>query len=664
MRIFDMGLVDADGAGQRKPGPRSRDDQRSLIDELVQGAKNEAQSARKDWKTHRDFFIGEGQAWEFAAPGLPEWLQGDWSVTNHTKAAVQNVVSIVQGALPVWYVVSADDQNEQDDAAQRTTSFLRAWEQFINYSRHERQAIENAFVVGTGVLKRYWDAHRRKNGDVVVRSIQPELIFPDPTATSLEDCSFLAIRNVYGLEAAWRKWPELDIEKAKTTVSEDALNDLVITQDTDATDRVEVWEVYYDFGERLMIYSGEQTFFDDVTPVPESEVLPHRYPVHLYEYHAREDQFWADGLVAELVDPQNRVNRGNTRMSTWQRYMAAPIWTTEDQGVKDSFDMTPGTINYTPPESNTQPHRPPSLPPDVAQAIEMAKNELDTLSGSVEVTRGIRPTGVNTGIALQVLHEAASQRNTGPAASWTFVKQQLGQGIVELMQEHYSDDRVLAIVDGTEAQAVGLSADDLSTTVDTGETIPGEDMAPDGSPIPVPQMKVQRRKYLVTTREGGELPMSPAARAEMALQLKQIPSSRIQPTVIDDQAALEATNFPGRDKVTQRAMAEMEAELSGQQAALQQQQQQQSMAALAMQAEQLAAELQTLLPPEMMTLLREIMSGTVADEQLVAEFIVAVKNEYREAYAPLLQLLAIVDEMENAGGAPQAPAPSQPMQMM
>lgn len=663
MEIFDRSLIDGDGAGRRKPGPRSAEDQRKLIDELVLDAVSEARSQRKDWSSHRDFYLGEDQQWENVAPNLPAWLQDDWSVTNHTKVAVLNVVSIVQSALPVWYVVSAEDQNEQDDAARRTTNYLRAWSQFINYARAERKAIENALVVGTGVLKCFWDKRRRGSGEVMVASIRPELIFPDPTATELEDCSFVAVRNVYGLERAFREWPKLDLELVARTKGEAEFEDMQITEETDATDRVEIWEVYYDFGERLMIYSGEQTLFDAESPVPQSEVLPHRYPLHLYEYQPRDDQFWADGLVADLKDPQNRINRGNTRTSVWQRYMATPIWTTDDQGVKDQWDATPGTINYKPPDSETQPHHPPALPPDVAQAIEMAKGELDTISGSVEITRGLRPTGVNTGIALQVLREAAQQRLQGPALIWTFVKQQLGQGVLELMQKNYSDDRALAMVEGNEGQQVSLRAEDLSMEEETGEWVDGE-MGPNGSPIPVPEMEARPRKYLVTTREGGELPLSPAARAELAVQLKQIPSSLIQPTVIDDESTLEACNWPDRDKVTQRKQQMLQAQMEGEQAALQQQQQEQSGMAAAAQMEQLAVELNSLLPPDLMDFLRGVVSGTITDEEMIADFMGAVEEEYPEAYTPLVQYLALAQELQGgAQGAPQPGGP-QPPQMM
>lgn len=611
------------------------DEKRKKLAELVRDAEMEAEAQRAGlgpaadltWHDLRDFYEGPGQHWTKVAPQLARHLQPDWSVTNHTKSACKAFAAQVVAALPVWHVVE-HRTGEPDDAADRTTTYLRAWAQVHNLRGEELLAVLNALVVGRGVLYPYWDKRRE---DVVVRSLPPENLYPDPTATRLEDCSFIAIRHLYGVELAKRLWPKLDLTQVETTYGEED----EFEPQVKGAECVLVWEVYYDFGERLMIYSGEQTLFDGESPVPESPYKPHRYPLVFFDFEPRENSFWPLGLVQELMDPQNRVNKGHTRINTWERYFVAPTWTTESQLTKSSFDMTPGTINWVEPESNTRPNYAPPLPREAVELTQMAKQELDGLAGTVEVTQGLRPTGVNTGIALQVLHEAARQRMTAPAAAWTAAKAHLGQLVLELMQKFYTEERVLAIVEAGEAQLVGVTPDDLTATVPTEEW---------DEEAQAPVMKTENRRYMVVTQAGGEIPLSMAARAELAVQLAQIPSSLVRPSVIDDEALLDAVQFPGRDRVLERKAQLVEQQQQAQQQAMEMQQAQERAMTATQQMANIGARLQEMMPTEMFDLFQGILAGTVTDEQLVREFWQAVQ-ELGPDVASLVQQYIALDEI-------------------
>jgi hypothetical protein len=650
-------------------GRMTADEKRNRIADLVNDAKIEAQHHRSavgphemSWTDLRDFYSGIGQNWDVVSPGLPDYLQGDWSITNHVKAACQIFTATIVNALPTWYVVEMGT-GEEDEASARVTTYLRAWQQFVAYDAAEKACVTDALQVGMGVMKAYWDKHRGKSGEVVVDAVRPENVFPDPTATRIEECSFIAVRNLYGIERALRLWPDLDLTKVTMSHGEeDEFAGESHVNETRAAQTVVVWEVYYDFGERLMIYSGEQTLFDGDSPVPKSDVLPHRYPLHFYEFEPRADCFWPCGLVQELVDPQNRINKTNTRIGIWHRLQVSPTWTTTSQAAKDTFDKSPGAVNYHDPESLLQPQYPPPIPADVFTYLEGAKGDLDNISGSVEVTRGLRPTGVNTGIALQVLHEAAQQRMTGPAASWTYSKAQLGQRVVELMMEHYSDDRALAIVEQGAAAQVGLTAEDMSREEPTGNFIEEFDETT-GRYEQIPEMETVPRQYIVITQPGGDIPMSASARAEMAIQLKQLPSSLVQPTVIDDEACLDALQFPGRDRILERRDAQMQAAMEGEQAAMAQQQTAQQAQMAMQQMQVIAAQLREQLPEDMFRLLQGIMAGTVADRELIEQFMAAIEELGPDVASLVQQFMALqqhLTQMEQ-GAAPAGQG--QPPQM-
>lgn len=638
MELIDRRLMDENPSS----GPLSAEEKRHRMADLVNDAKTQAEQARsgltpsadKSWQDLRDFYEGPGQHWSVVARDLPSHLQGDWSVTNHVKTACRSFTATILQSLPVWYVVEVTS-GETDDAADRTTAYLRAWAQINNLRAEEELAVLNALQVGRGVLKPYWDKDRK---EVVVRSLRPENIYPDPTALRLEECSFVAIRNLYGIERALKLWPDLELDKVDSTHGEE--DDFEVVQEVKAAECIIVWEVYYDFGDQLMIYTGEQTLYDGPSPVPESPHLPHRYPLVFYDFEPREKSFWPVGLVQELMDPQNRLNKGNSRINSWERYFVAPVWTTNSQGAKDKFDQTPGAINYHEPDTEIKANQPPALPPEALHLVSGAKHDLDGIAGTVEVTQGLRPTGVNTGIALQVLHQAAQERMTSPAAAWTVAKAHLGQRVVDLMQKNYTDDRALPIVEGSNAKLVPLAADDLSAPEPTGTFDETTDPLT-GEVSSVPKMETKARQYLVVTQPGGEIPMSPTARAEIALQLAQIPSSTIRPTVVDDEAVLDATQFPNRDQIMARKAAIAQAEAEGEQQALAAQQQQAQAMTATQQMMNLGQRLQQEMPQEMFDLLQSILAGTVEDEQLIMDFWRGVQELGPDVASLVQQYLAL-----------------------
>ena len=159
MELIDRRLMDRDPSA----GKLSAKEKRDRLHQLVKEAQTEAQqqqtaghNSQVSWSDLRDFFEGPGQNWDKVSPNLPTHLQDDWSTTNHVKAACKAFVSTIVGALPAWYVVELGT-GEPDDAADRVTTYLRAWKQFIGYDGEEKLAVNNAVQVGRGILKPWWD---------------------------------------------------------------------------------------------------------------------------------------------------------------------------------------------------------------------------------------------------------------------------------------------------------------------------------------------------------------------------------------------------------------------------------------------------------------------------------------------------------------------------
>lgn len=607
-------------AGHVKPGPLSQDDRLSIVQGQVDDAKQAAEQERTDWTTWREFYDGEGQQVEKAAPGAAKDkdLRDDFVVSNFVKTSLQTYIATLMQVFPAWYVVAHD--KEQDEAARTTTDYLQAYATVKHVPGQYQMALEDALVVGTGAVKTYWDPARN---DVVVRAIDPQTVLPDPTATALERCEYLALRNVYGAGFAKRLWPELDFEKAADVKTPDYDE---VDQQTGGAQRVEVIEFYYDFGERLMVYSGEQVLFDKPNPMPNN-----RYPVFLFQMPHSVRKFWATGLVADMMDLQNLINRTRSRIAIYQRYMTNPSWVCDSPGAREDINVGPGEISYLPPGHTLAAQRPPPLPADVFRTIELAQQALDIITGVHDVMRGIRPEGVTAGIAMEGLRQTAQIRMTGPSREWNYGLADLGQGVLDLMQQHYSEDRrVLPILDGPEPKRVEIAANELSRGVVTAELEESGELDDLGQPVMQPKTTTEGFGYYVITQPGGDLPLSQASLAELSLQLRQLDS-------IDDIALLDALHYPGRDKVMQRKMIQAEGEAAGAaQAQAGQQAQVQGEQAEARLA-QLEQHLTEMLTPEQMQALRFVAVGE-PDEEFALQFFESLPDDEQRLAMDYAQL--------------------------
>ncbi len=513
--------------------------------EEVELARSALQERHTKWAEWRDYCGPDGQR---------EALQALLDDDEQEDAVAANLIFAVQEAQTANLVaamqapVVIEVGGEQPEDAARVTAYLQAWVDKRQVPEELRQVFVQAFQVGTGVAKVFVD---KQSDDVTFEAVDPASVYPDPAATRPHRCSFIALRHVLS-EALCREWfgDTFDAERAQAVEGSDA-EDISAQEEqeqgvTDKGSVYEVWEHYWDFGRKLTIYSGNLVLYDGENPTPGQQ-----YPVFFFTAHKTPHQFWGESTVAYLMDLQNQANKARTAIARHQRLTSGMAWVTDDPQLKENLDLSAGAVNLKNPQGDLSPVPIHPLPAEVVETLYLSQAAIDTVSGIPEITRGVRPKGVTSGISLEVLQQAAQARMSGPARSWTYVLQAAYQCALEMMQEHYGVARQLPLWRNGMPQLVDLEPQLLSVTEPAGA------LETDEWGRPMQPMRTRPREYLVTMEPDGRIPHSPAALVEMSLRLWE--DDLIPHTDEGRILVLNACHYPGRDRLLQ-AMSEQAAQ--------------------------------------------------------------------------------------------------------
>lgn len=135
------------------------------------------------------------------------------------------------------------------------------------------------------------------------------------------------------------------------------------------------------------------------------------HPYSIYKWEIVPGRFWGKSLVDDLVEPQRSINAIDSLIILNRKTMVSPqkLIPTGCGIQTGTWSGAPGLqLEYRPVGANgAKPEIIPGvqLPPQVFQERETKVRELYQLARTNEVLQGLRPTGVNTYSALQLLQD-------------------------------------------------------------------------------------------------------------------------------------------------------------------------------------------------------------------------------------------------------------------
>lgn len=587
------------------------------------------------WDTYLDFYQG---IQEEGVSLLSEELV-DWTPINVIYSSLETRVPILCDAAPLWYAISLDGNHEVN--AETLTNALQAVWHNRNVAGEYKRQLRDQLLLGTGAMKTWWnprlgplDALGERAGDVDVSWIDPYSIYPDPAATSLEQCEYLALNVDVAGERAKRLWGKFDAREAEQVDGDPArpwMNWLSRaygwvggTKNTSQytyrnRDIYRVWEVYHDAGSRLTIYSGNNVLYDGEAPTPDIQ-----YPISLFTTYERGYGIFGMAETSQTIKVQMLLNRLIYRIAHHARLMSNTPWVTNDPTFQASNEV--GSTLRLMPGTEARREPPPPMPNYIFNFLQLIFEKYDTLTGVHDVTRGLRPGSVQSGVGIQQLQEAAQTRLRDAARDNARVLEGLGQQVLAVMRENYTEPRDLVFMRGGELTRATVEPDMFQRNL----TPPwgAEEVS---EPV----------EYRVVVQTGGDLPLNSTAEAELAIRLSGV----VFPDgpAIDRQALLEMVKTPHRREIVSRIEQQQQAMMQGQMLS-------QGPPPTPEQGPpspppdggpapaDIAAQLQMLLGPEQFAILDEILGKVARNEQITQN-----DNAFLSSLSP--EVLQMVDQL-------------------
>lgn len=464
-----------------------------------------------------------------------------------------------------------------------SATLYSTWQQ-NNFSGQIKLSDWDALMYGTAILKSGWDNTLEDgHGNAVLHRLDPYFFYPDPHATSLDDAEYLIEARMMTLSEIERRWPDSVLEVEALGAADDTDLDTRPTGPSNDGSRIplnpggntgtfrwqyggerrstglnttlrypvhEYWirenKPYYDDKDVKHIDSEWKVTVTcrNVILMEEwaSDIFP--FTTHPYDRYCFDDigEFWGVSLVDHMAQPQINLNRLLTALQMNAELTGNPIFVEgANSGLsRTSIPSRPGsrlTVNQNAFATNSQPQwmQPPAMPPQVLDIVNFWIQRMENLSGMSAMTKGQNPPTQRTAQGTtQSIQEAAFVRVRAFQRNKERALESSSRKLADLIISNYDSPRVISIA-GPNAT---IKDKTLSLTPRHFLT-----PSPDGA---------EPLKYSLLIQAGASAPTSRQARIAEADKLYALGA-------IDDQALLEAHQYPNIDDLLKRKAEKMAA---------------------------------------------------------------------------------------------------------
>jgi hypothetical protein len=485
-----------------------------------------------------------------------------------STAAVNSILPVITDNRPQIAIVPRNPEDE------RIADVLRAivewlWEE-NNCDVKLPATILNSLVFGNGFWKILWNpALRKGTGDIQIVDVDPTCMFFNPEAKDIDDATEIWHVEQIGLDRIAVLWPEKGAEVTAKVKD----NDVVIYRPQVAQKGVgkggshavttttgsDTWLYGGDTLQREAPQNsktsatvGERWRFDRETKRWERTVVANDVLlegpditdfdmapfVHFPDYKTHWS-IWGTGEIALVENLQYEINKRRGMILDILRFCSSPVFIYDPGAGADLEDlqMEPGIS--IPAEGGPQaanwlvPHM------DLTGLFgvnDRDKQDINDILGNVDIIQGKRPVGVEAGIALETLGDAANTRLRLKVRLMEAALRRCGKILIQFIQKHYTSMRIFRIVgsefgaDGSPVPAAQVMQNSFvinkpvgteTVTDDSGFPVIGEDGMPQQQNVydQTSNMIPPDAEFDVRIGAGSTLPVSRTAKFQQAITL-------------------------------------------------------------------------------------------------------------------------------------------------
>lgn len=530
-------------------------------------AKQYDRQYKKDWP--RFYLIVAGIHWDGRQA---EWMSTP--VINLTASFITTVTSILTDSRPQIAVIPR--QPEQDHIAGVLSSVVEYLWEATDMDTKLPKTMKNALIFGNAFLKVMWDQNlRRGEGDIKICEVDPSHIFISPHARSLDDTDYLIhaenlprglVDRMYpGMLEDVQEGPKddtLTLKRSVTSQMGQGGGDEGVTN-VQTTDSSTVWS-YKGGSKESSVNDGRSDLVtvlerwerdaqgtvtqtvainDKILPgFPRPSPFQHgKLPFVQFVDNPSTWSAWATGEVQEVERLQIEINKRRGHILDILRYTANPMLVVDPASGVDyeSLVARPGlVITAEGGQAAVAWLSPPNIPSALFEVNNMDKADFDNVLGNVEVIQGRRPEGVEAGVAIELLQEAANVRMRLKVRYMENSLRKLGELLVGMVQQFYTTERIFRLSGGEALQLEKPLNEEMQQQFIAINQVQGVDPE-SGEPTKVNNQipKIADAEFDVRIGAGSTLPVSRAVGFQKAITLYSM-------QLADDVAVWKASGFP------------------------------------------------------------------------------------------------------------------------
>jgi hypothetical protein len=492
-----------------------------FVERRYDAAKRAKDPYLQTWAECLAFYVGDHyRTWE---PYRRQLVRNDsvpsWRVRLKDQQIKMLANTIAAKRARARHITFGQPNNPLDpqdvEAAKLATRFLRHCDRITSRDRKRLQLELLSTIYGTAFVLPYWDplaatqvAFEEPNprfgqvpdapqmlvrgqeawiGDVQWEVLDVWRVFPQPVQW-WEDVSWAVVARVRTLEWVRTRFPERGI-----LVRPDNLEtDLFAAMERDAAapagggvplsvggtadspdDSVRVLEYYeakskrYPRGRFVVVANGVQLWAEQSLPHPKA-----RFPLIPYYGMWIPGRLWGSGWVEDLIDQQRQLNRSESQAVENQAFTSRPKWgvARESKIEEDALHSGPGeVVEYNQQGGPPVPLSPPPTPAEILEQPDRIVERMQRIAGIHEASTGATPTGLSSGVAIDLAQQADESRLAIPTTFAGDSLKQLDQLLLEYAQELYTVPRLIRTLGrNVEAGAVAFMGSDLYGNTEVG----------------------------------------------------------------------------------------------------------------------------------------------------------------------------------------------------
>lgn len=503
---------------------------RELADEALQAVREQHDRWQRWERKYRNrWYLNEALFWD-NNPRRPRMLQYS---CNYIFATVETLIGYMREYPP-----RAQIQGTEEDDRLIVPLLQRVFDLELEYSEDNIwDAQRKAIMFDTGFLRSDYDAATQR---VIISSVSPFEILPDPKAGSWDEMSYVIHRR-YGIPTEWvsarygveirpsdEKNPKMSDRKAQTGSAVPKCD----------IDEVWVWDASAERWIRTLIAGSTVLEPPHENPYRHGE-LP---IVPLYDVEP-EFGVWGIGEV-EMIEPlqdladalDHQIYRIIKKTANRIRFVGSGAGISASQITDEptNYDVIdPTRIKW---------EDAPDFPGELMAYRAQVERYIQILTGIYDVTVGQTPQRVTAASAISILQDAAIRRIAAKQANLQRALKRVFRQFLHNMLQFYSVPTWQRIL-GKGVKVIGGYPEGIELPED-------KQRFRDSAGVTLVLSEIEPRYDVVVTTDSA-LPASRAQRARLYLELWD-------KRLVDREAVLEALDIPDRDAILAR-MREQEA---------------------------------------------------------------------------------------------------------